>query len=387
MIRSVLDNDLYKFTMQQAVLDLYPEVRATYEFINRRPSDRFNAEFLGPLAGAVEQLSRLQLQEEERSFLRRQCPYLKPAYLDYLKNYRYDPAEVDLRLDDQHGLSMVIDGPWHRTILWEVPLLALVSELYGKHVDTNWTPDGQLEKIAAKGSMLERAGCAFADFGTRRRRDHATQDLIVGALRDNPGFVGTSNVHLAHVHDLRPIGTMAHEWIMAHSVLCGLRHANRFALDAWCRVYNARLGIALTDTYTTKAFFDDFDTFYARLYDGVRQDSGSPFEFTDRAVEHYRKLRIDPTTKTIVFSDGLTPELAVRLHRHCAGRIRCSFGIGTNLTNDFEGNRALNIVIKLKGVNGIPVVKLTDDPAKATGRPDALRVARWTFLGTPLGSQ
>ena len=387
MITSILDNDLYKFTMQQAVLDLHPDVSVTYEFINRRPSDRFNREFSRALTEAVGQMPRLQLLRDERLFLQEHCPYLKPAYLDYLANYRYDPREVDARLDDRGGLSIKIRGPWHRTILWEVPLLALVSELYGRHVDTHWTSDGAIEKIASKSDTLEKAGCVFADFGTRRRRNLATQDLVVGALRDNPGFVGTSNVHLARVHDVRPIGTMAHEWIMAHSILGGLRHANRFALDAWCKVYNAQLGIALTDTYTTRAFFDDFDTYYARLYDGVRQDSGCPLKFTDRAIEHYRKLRIDPSTKTIVFSDGLTPESAVRLKDHCSDRIRCSFGIGTNLTNDFEGSRAPNIVIKLTSVDGVPVVKLTDDPAKATGRPDALRVARWTVLGSPLDGQ
>jgi nicotinate phosphoribosyltransferase len=387
VIQSILDNDLYKFTMQQAVVELYPAVRATYEFINRPPSERFNQEFFGALRESIREMSRLRLQPDERSFLKQQCPYLKPAYLDYLENYRYDPGQVEARLDDRGGLAIEIDGPWHRAILWEVPLLALVSELYGRHVQTNWTSDGQAEKIAAKSSTLRRAGCVFADFGTRRRRSYATQDLVVGVLCDNPGFVGTSNVHLAQVHGQKPIGTMAHEWIMAHSVLCGLRHANRFALEAWCRVYNAQLGIALTDTYTTRAFFDDFDAYYARLYDGVRQDSGCPFEFTDLAVEHYDRLRIDPAAKTIVFSDGLSPELAARLSAHCGGRIRCSFGIGTNLTNDFEGCPAPNIVIKLTSVNGIPAVKLTDDPAKATGQPDALRVARWTILGMPLDGQ
>jgi len=387
VIQSILDNDLYKFTMQQAVLELYPAACVAYEFINRRPSDRFNRAFFDALAQSVREMSGLRLQPDQRRFLERQCPYLKPAYLDYLEDYRYDPSEVDARLDDQGGLSIAIRGSWQRAILWEVPLLALVSELYGRHVDAHWNGDGQAEKIAAKSSILQRAGCVFADFGTRRRRSYATQELVVGGLCGDPGFVGTSNVHLAQVYQLKPIGTMAHEWIMAHSVLGGLRHANRFALEAWYRVYHGQLGIALTDTYTSRAFFDDFDAHYAGLYDGVRQDSGCPFEFADLAVAHYRKLGIDPTTKTIVFSDGLTPELAARLSAHCQGRIRCSFGIGTNLTNDFEGSAALNIVIKLTSVDGIPVVKLTDDPAKASGQPNALRAARWTILGTPLDRQ
>jgi len=387
MITSLLDNDLYKFTMEQAVLELHPDVRATYQLINRCPSDRFNQEFFGALTEAVEEMSGLELRRDEWLFLQERCPYLKPAYLDYLKNYRYDPHEVHARLDDQRRLSITIDGPWHRTILWEVPLLALICELYGKHVDTNWTGQGQAGKVEKKSNTLRQAGCTFADFGTRRRRNYVTQRQVVEGLRGNPGFVGTSNVHLAHAHDLKPIGTMAHEWIMAHSVLGGLRHANRFALEAWYKVYNAELGIALTDTYGTEAFLDDFDVYYARLYDGVRQDSGCPFEFTDRIIEHYQKLRIDPATKTIVFSDGLTPDSAVKLKNYCGDRIRCAFGIGTNLTNDFQHSKALDVVIKLKAVNGVPVAKLTDDPAKATGGRDALRVARWTFFGTPLDQQ
>ena len=206
---------------------------------------------------------------------------------------------------------------------------------------------------------------------------------MVRVLSDNPGFLGTSNVHLAHAHDVQPVGTMAHEWIMAHSTLAGLRHANRFALKAWRKVYRGQLAIALTDTYTSEVFFRDFDFYYARVYDGVRQDSGPPLEFADQVVAHYKKLRIDPATKTIIFSDGLNAETAVRLKNHCGARIRCAFGIGTNLTNDFERSEALNIVIKLVGIDGVPVVKLTDDPAKATGPPDAIRAAKRALFGVP----
>jgi nicotinate phosphoribosyltransferase len=166
---------------------------------------------------------------------------------------------------------------------------------------------------------------------------------------------------------------------MAQSVLAGLRHANRFALEVWAAAYQGELGTALADTYGSEAFFMDFDARYARLYDGLRQDSGDPAAFIERVVRHYQSLGIDPRAKTIVFSDNLTPELAVELQRRCGGRIRAVFGIGTNLTNDFEGSPALNIVIKLTAIDGIPVVKLTDDPAKASGDPEALRIARWTF--------
>ena len=381
---SILDNDLYKFTMQQAVLELYPDAQAGYELIQRRPTERCTPAFLGHFLQSLEAMSALELRDDEFAWLSAQCPYLKPAYLEYLQNYRFDPSEVTAGVDQQGKLSIAVCGPWHRTILWEVPLLALVSELDGLLLDANWSSRGQREKIREKGRLLGEAGVVFADFGTRRRRSYAVQDLIVQELISNPGFLGTSNVHLAHKHGTRPIGTMAHEWIMAHSVLAGLRHANRFALDAWARIYRGELGIALTDTYGTPAFFEDFDGRLARLYDGVRQDSGDPQAFADRTIEHYRKLGIDPMAKTIVFSDGVTPPLAVELARHCRGRIGASFGIGTNLTNDFEGSPPLDIVIKLVALNGSPVVKLTDDPGKATGTAEALRVARWTFCGKTL---
>jgi nicotinate phosphoribosyltransferase len=379
VIASILDNDLYKFTVQQVVLDRYPHSTATFEFIERSRQSPFTAEFAAALRTAIDDLAGLALGDDELQFLRRQCPYFKPAYLEYLRNYRFDPAEVRTQLDRECRLSLSIAGPWHRTTLWEVPLLAAISEVYFRHVDRNWTRDGQVEKIRRKSGVLRRGDCAVAEFGTRRRRDYDTQDRVVGELCPNPGFVGTSNVHLAQRHGVRPVGTVPHEFIMAQSVLAGLRHANRFALEAWAAAYQGELGTALADTYGSEAFFMDFDARYARLYDGLRQDSGDPAAFIERVVRHYQSLGIDPRAKTIVFSDNLTPELAVELQRRCGGRIRAVFGIGTNLTNDFEGSPALNIVIKLTAIDGIPVVKLTDDPAKASGDPEALRIARWTF--------
>jgi nicotinate phosphoribosyltransferase len=187
-------------------------------------------------------------------------------------------------------------------------------------------------------------------------------------------------------YGVKPIGTQAHEWVQGHSVLGSLRHANKAAMDAWVRVYNADLGIVLPDTYGLKSFLGDFDRFHARLWDGVRHDSGCPFNFADRMTSHYKALSIDPRTKTLVFSDNLTAEKAVKIKQHCDKLgIRCSFGIGTHFTNDFGGDlKPLNMVIKLWALDDIPVVKLSDDDGKAVGDKDALRVARWTHFGTPL---
>jgi len=374
MINSLLDDDFYKFTMQQAVLELYPEAEAAYRFINRGPQ-RFTMEFADELQQQVEKLHDLGLTTEEDAYLET-IRFLKPAYRRFLRSYRYDPSEVKIGMKDGN-LDLSIRGKWWSTILWEVKLLALVSELYYLLVDTKGT--SQVQKVAqAKADALAKV--PYADFGTRRRRSHDVQQAVLEVLKDNPDFVGTSNVHFAMDLGLRPIGTMAHEWIMAHSVLGGLRHANRFALDSWAQVYRGDLGIALTDTYGTDAFFKDFDLYLAKLFDGVRQDSGDPFAFVEKAIRHYRNLGIDPGTKTIVFSDSLDVLLAIKLEAACRGRIRCSFGIGTHLTNDFN-TPPLNIVIKMTELDGVPVVKLTEDPRKATGDPDALKVARWTFGG------
>lgn len=391
IIKSMFDDDLYKFTMQQAVLELYPDAIATYTFTNRG-TQRFNGlggafqagEFLNALRAEIEEMAKLSALPEEINALSQS--FFKPWYKYFLASYRYNPAEVVASLTPDNNLNVMIKGRWWSTILWEVKLLAIISELYFKMTDTKWNADGQTDKILRKAGLLDRPGyCLFADFGTRRRRSYEVQWTVVENLVGKPGFVGTSNVHMAQKLRVKAIGTMAHEWIMAHSVLQGLRNANRFALDAWTKVYRGSLGIALTDTYGTDAFLKDFDVYLAKLFDGVRHDSGDPFNFINKVVQHYGTLGIDPATKTIVFSDSLNAELACRIAAACKGKIRCSFGIGTNFTNDFQGSPALNMVIKMQSINNAQVVKLSDDPSKATGDSDAIRVAKWTFQNAPLG--
>jgi nicotinate phosphoribosyltransferase len=409
IVRSMLDSDLYKFTQQNAILELYPDAVAEYVFINRDKNYTFNERFLKNLKESVEGMAGLALGLDEKDWMRDQCPYLKPSYLEYLYNYRFNPGEVKMSLKDGQ-LVLTVFAKWHRSVLWEVPLMATISELYFEDVYpelrspggpiSGHTIQGQKDRAIEKGYRLSggpgdgmKSGCKFADFGTRRRRSFDTQFAVVDAFHNGPGrfgkgnhcFVGTSNPYLAFRFGITPIGTIAHEFIMAQAVLNGLRHANRFAMDDWCRVYKSSLGIMLTDTYGVDSFLEDFSLYHAKLWDGVRQDSGDPFEFTDKMVDHYRQLRIDPMSKTIVFSDSLTVEKAIELNEYCIEKgIKCSFGIGTHLTNDYPDKKALNMVIKLKSINGIPVVKLSEDPRKAIGDPDAIRVARWTFSGDPL---
>jgi len=384
MLKSILDTDLYKLTMQQAVLEKYPDAHAVYTFTNRRKSDKFPDKFEDYLVSGLMALTKVALSPGEATWLATACPWLKSSYIEYLRNYRFNSSELFLKVRND-DLTITINGPWHRTILWEVPMMAIISELYFQHVVTDWTHEGQEEKIAKKGELFKAEQIRWSDFGTRRRRSYKSQDRVVNIFKGNPFFSGTSNVHLAHKYTVRPIGTMAHEWIMGHAALCGLRYANRYALRAWNDVYHGNLGIALTDTYGTPAFYKDFDGVLARLYDGVRHDSGSPFEFADAAVAHYKSLNINPAHKTIVFSDSLDPPLAVQLAQRCRQLgINAVFGIGTNLTNDYDSGKPLNIVIKLRSLNGVEVVKLSDDLNKATGDNDAVRVAKWTFCNTPL---
>ncbi len=379
MIQSILDNDLYKFSMQQAVHMLYPRAQVKYAFINRGETP-FPKGFDKRIQHEIEKMRQLRLSPTQKKFLQNRCYFLTPVYLDFLESYQYDPDEVTIRQENK-DLFIEINGPWYRTILWEVPLMAIISEAYfiatgQKGISKEKRQQINLEKAA----VLKKNKVSFADFGTRRRFSSANHEQLIEDFlsHENHSLIGTCNVHLAHKYNLIPIGTLAHEWFMFHSVLHGYQMANSSAQEAWVRVFHGDLGIALTDTYTTDVFLSTFDTFNAKLFDGVRQDSGDPFEFTDRMVAHYERLHIDPTTKTIVFSDGLDVNKAVKIHAYCKGKVRDAYGIGTNLTNDV-GVTPLNIVIKLakcRASSDKPwrsTVKLSDDTGKQTGDSKELK--------------
>lgn len=391
ILTSILENDLYKFSMQRAVLSYRQGVPVTYGFINRKPDrHKFNETFLDALKGEIENMSTLALTNDEQSWMQNHLPWLGDDYLSFLSNYRFNPNQVSPTLDDQGNLKIAIVGVWEKAIMWEVPLLSLVSELYFKHCDTNWLNDDGQQRALIREKMERLAGLNVAEFGTRRRRTSVVQDLVVGEMKNMPGFSGTSNVFLAYKHRVRSIGTMAHEWIMGISALESLRHANRYALRIWSDVFKGRLGIALPDTFGTDAFFEDFDNYLARLYDGVRHDSGDPYEFCEKLINHYNKLGVPPITKTCVFTDSLYWEAVCDLAERFEKRIRVAFGIGTNLTNDFvlpngiTTSSPLNIVIKLMICNGVQVVKKSDVPSKSIGDRDAQRVVDWTFNKRPL---
>ena len=383
MLTSLLDNDFYKITMQNAVIKRFPYAHARYAFINRG-EHAFPEGFGEALRGEVDRMATLRLSDEEKRYLQTTCPYLDPTYLDFLAGFRYDPSEVTI---EQQGseLSVVMEGPWYRTILWEVPLMALISELWYHLRGVGVSEDDEAlieQRTREKIELYRQHGLKIAEFGTRRRFSFAVHDRVVKALRHYGGeaFSGTSNVLLAMRHGVKPIGTHAHEWFMFHGARFGFKMANSLALEHWVDVYRGDLGIALTDTFTTRAFFESFDKKFAKLFDGVRHDSGDPIEFADATIAHYQRLGINPLSKTIIFSDALTPEKVERIRAFCQGRIGMAFGIGTNFTNDI-GVAPMNMVIKMvearpEGQGWLPVVKLSDVPTKNTGDPEMIALAK-----------
>ena len=380
-LKSILDNDFYKITMQNAVIKLFPNEKVKYQFINRGKHE-FPAGFAEELRNCVNAMAELKLTKEEKQFLRVTCPYLDLPYLDFLGGYHYDPSEVSI-VQTENNLEVTVEGEWYRTILWEVPLLALISELFYEMSDLERNPNQfVLENTLRKADELNHLGVTFAEFGTRRRHSYQVQDLVVEALIRNKSskFIGSSNVHFAMKYGVKPIGTHAHEWFMFHAAEYGFKMANAISLENWVNVYRGDLGVALSDTYTTDVFFQQFDKKFAKLFDGVRHDSGDPIEFANKTIAHYEQNGINPLFKYIIFSDGLNLEKVSEITKACKGRIGISFGIGTNLTNDV-GLKPMNIVMKLiaaQSINGdwIPTVKLSDEHGKYTGDPKMIELAK-----------
>lgn len=387
ILNSILDNDFYKFTMQHAVIKLFPKAKAKYQFMNRGQHG-FPMGFADVLRQQIDQMASLQLSKYEKQYLSENCPYLDPTYLDFLEGYRYDPTEVSV---EQRGseIAVHISGYWYRTILWEVPIMSLICELFYQLNGLTRQPDEEVSATARK--KIEKyldLGVTIAEFGTRRRHSYAVHRLVVKALKDYglPAFIGTSNVHMAMAYQTKPIGTHAHEWFMFHGAKYGFKMANLLGLEHWSDVYRGDLGIALSDTYTTDVFFTQFDKKLSKLFDGVRHDSGDPLIFADKTIAHYQEKGINPLSKTIIFSDGLDYGKVKRIAEYCKGRIGFSFGIGTDFTNDV-GLTPLNIVLKMteaypSEAQWTPVVKLSDVSGKHTGDEMAIRLAKELLMIT-----
>ena len=370
IVQNLLDTDFYKLTMMQAVLHNYPNAEVEWEFRCRNKEDL--TPYLAEIRYQIERLAEISITPDQLGFLER-IPFIKPDFIRFLSLFRFNMRYVHTSIEDGQ-LCIRLRGPWLHVILFEIPLLAIVSEVRNRYRyrDANLEQVSErlyqkLDWLKAEASASELAGFQIADFGTRRRFSYRTQEQVLQILKhDFPGrFVGTSNVHLARELDVKPIGTMAHEWLMAHQQLGPrLIDSQIAALDCWVREYRGLLGIALTDCITTDAFLKDFDLYFAKLFDGLRHDSGDPLQWAEKCIRHYQSLAIDPMSKTLVFSDGLNMPKALALYRALHGRINVSFGIGTNLTCDIEGVEPMNIVIKMTACNGHPVAKISDTPGK-----------------------
>ena len=379
IITSLLDNDLYKFTMLQAMLHQFPQTHGVYRFRCRNNKDTVYplADIKDALEQQLDSLCELRFSEDELEYLRG-LRFIRSDFVDYLELFKLKRRFITVSTDEKNRLCIDIEGPMIQAMFFEVFVLAIVNELYFSALsDAQVLAEGQ-RRLDAKVELLHHYAAEqssyspdtppfiVADFGTRRRFSKSWQAHVVETLhKAAPKIVGgTSNVYLAKKLGMTPIGTMAHEFMQAFQALdVRLRDSQKAALEAWVHEYRGDLGIALTDVVGMDAFLRDFDLYFAKLFDGLRHDSGDPYVWGDKAIAHYKKLKINPKTKILTFSDGLDLDKAWELHQYFKDRIKTSFGIGTNLTNDM-GITPINIVLKLVECNGQPVAKLSDSPGK-----------------------
>ncbi|WP_318386102.1 nicotinate phosphoribosyltransferase [Enterobacter sp.] len=368
ILQTLLDTDAYKLHMQQAVYHHYDDVQVAAEF--RCRGDDLLGIYADAIREQVDAMQHLRLQDDEFQWLS-SLPFFKADYLNWLRDFRYDPAQVVVT-NDNGKLNIRLTGPWREVIMWEVPLLAVISELVHRYRSPDIgveqalvTLEEKLQDFARLTDGMDMSSFRLMDFGTRRRFSRDVQQAIVERLQKEPWFVGTSNYDLARRLSLTPMGTQAHEWFQAHQQISpDLATSQRAALAAWLLEYPDKLGIALTDCITMDAFLRDFGAEFATRYQGLRHDSGDPVEWGEKAIAHYQALGIDPQSKVLVFSDNLNLHKALDLYRHFSSRVNLSFGIGTRLTCDIPQVKPLNIVIKLVECNGKPVAKLSDSPGK-----------------------
>ncbi len=376
-IRSLLETDLYKFTMWQTMLHRHPDTQAEYSFVCRNTPAFPLSDLLTEVNEQLDALCAMRFEADELDYLRG-LRFIKSDFVDFLSVFRFQRRFIRAWADGE-TLHIVAQGPQVHVMGFEIYVLAIVNELYFRrltattigpvriaHEEGRKRLERKIATIKAYVAAHPASRLSITDFGTRRRFSGEWQEEVIARMaRELPGvFRGTSNVYLAKKYGLVAIGTMAHEYLQTYQALgVRLRDSQKAALEDWVQEYRGDLGIALTDVIGMDAFLADFDLYFAKLFDGLRHDSGDPVVWGEKAIAHYQKLRIDPMTKQLVFSDGLTVERAIELYEHFEGRINTGFGIGTNLTNDL-GPKALNIVMKLVRANGQPVAKLSDSPGK-----------------------
>ena len=368
IIDSLLDTDLYKFTMMQCVLHQFPAAQAEYKFKCRNPGTDLQA-VIGPINEEIDHLCALHFRKNELDYLR-SLRFMKSDFIDFLELFHLKRSSIVVKKAEgsDTDIEIRIRGPWLHTIMFEIPVLAIVNECYYRKFYPNQDMAEGRRRLKAKiESIKDIQDIGISEYGTRRRFSKAWQEEVIKTMQVTMGkqFTGTSNVYYAMQLGLTPLGTMAHEYLQACQALGPrLRDSQKYAFEMWAKEYRGDLGIALSDVYGMKPFLLDFDMYFCKLFDGARHDSGDPFEWGEHLIEHYRKNRCDPKTKTLIFSDMLDFPKVISLYNAFHGRIRLGFGIGTNLVNDL-GIPSLQNVIKLIRCNDQPVAKLSDDPVKS----------------------
>jgi nicotinate phosphoribosyltransferase len=374
----MIENDLYKFSMSHYYQVNYPNAWGTFAFHDRNNTE-YTEEFVDLLKKEFKELDKLFLEQAEFKWCVENIPYIPQYYWEWLQGFRYNSYNINVWLDDEKHLHIEVSDLMYRVTFYEIPILAIVSELYHMYIGDNYQSfhtvrEAMMDGMIEKTKIAENHNLFFADFGLRRRFSGFSEDAVAIFMKDHcKTFVGTSNVYLAKVLRIKPIGTQAHECFMFQAAIHSPKEANYEVMENWVKVYDGALGTVLTDTYTVDTFLRNFSMKLAKLYDGVRHDSGDPFDFIDKIIDKYQSYGIDPMSKTIVFSDGLDFPTAVKIKEYCVGKIKASFGIGTNLTCDIPGVKPMNIVMKLKECRinmRQPIygcVKLSDVPTKAIG--------------------
>lgn len=383
IISSILENDLYKFSMSYYYQVHYPKAWGTFTFHDRN-NTKYSEEFVVALKEEIDALATLSLQPSEFAWTVKTIHYIPQCFWEWLCYFRFEPEKVEVWLDSEQHLHIEVSDAMYKVTFYEIPILAIVSELYHRHIGDGHQTHKELEqamtpKMEEKVTLAASHNLYFADFGMRRRFNALSEQVMIEYMKLHcPTFTGTSTVSLAMKYDLKPIGTMAHECFMFQAAVHTPKEANYEVMERWVEVYDGNLGTVLTDTYTVDAFLRNFSMKLAKLYDGVRHDSGDAMEFGDRIIRKYESYGIDPMSKTIVFSDGLDFQTAAKIKEYFAGRIKVTFGIGTNLTCDIDGVKPMNIVMKLKQCrinDRQPIygcVKLSDVAGKAIGTPEEI---------------
>lgn len=390
IIKHFTDNDLYTFTCQYYVLQTYPRAEVEYRFFDRN-NTCYPKGFAALLQEQIDHMRDVTITDEEIDFMLRKCYYLPKWYFTFLRGYRFNPKEISISQDEEGHLDVVVKGKWYSAIMWEMPILSSVSELSHRLNGDFEKYDLELERKRTidKGKQILTNGLILGDMGTRRRFSFLHQEMVVNELAalqkagKDPDtgqawtgkFIGTSNVYLAMKYNLTPIGTMSHQLVMFEETVSGVFECNYNVMKKFSDVYDGDNGVYLYDAFGDTVFFNNLSKRMAMMYKGLRVDSGNEEEQTEKIIQKYISLGIDPATKQVIFSNGLNIDRAIEIHKFVAGRLQDSYGVGTNLTCDITNCKPMNIVVKLtqcritESREWHDCVKLSCDKGKTLGNP------------------